>query len=47
MKKIRTKKADAKVFKPLHQEELRVITGGELAFPFIQQAMQGSISSGQ
>jgi hypothetical protein len=44
MKKARTEKSDAKVFRPLNQEEYRLIKGGEdadglLAFPFIQQAM--------
>ena len=47
MKRARTEKSDAKIFRPLNREELQLITGGEggglLAFPFIQQAMQGTI----
>ena len=34
-------KSDAKILEPLNREELRMTAGG-LAFPFIQQAMQGT-----
>ena len=47
MKKARTEKSDAKILRPLNRDEQRLVTGGEdgglLAFPFIQQAMQGAI----
>jgi hypothetical protein len=45
MKKARTEKSVAP--RSLSREELRLVTGGDgglLAFPFIQQAMQGSTS---
>jgi hypothetical protein len=47
MKKARTAKLNAKVFRPLNQEEYCLVRGadggGLLAFPFIQQAMQGTM----
>jgi hypothetical protein len=45
MKKAHTEKPDAK--RPLNREELQLAAGGDgglLAFPFIQQAMQGTVS---
>jgi len=41
MTKTRTEKSDTKSFRLLNPEEHRLVTGG-LAFPFIQQAMQGT-----
>jgi hypothetical protein len=43
----RTEKSDVRIFRPLNPEECSLITGGTglLAFPFIQQALQGSISA--
>jgi len=50
MKKTRKHKSDAETLRTLSREEQLSVRGGDgglLAFPFIQQAMQGSIAPGQ
>lgn len=44
MKKARRETSDSKILTPLDQEDFRWISGGLLAFPFIQQAMQGTVA---